>query len=940
MNARDPLTPHPTITSPLCSRAPASLRTGLPLHTYMKLSGTFFLRSACLALLCALLPTLSANSPSEFYTQIGTDRPFAELVADGTVVVGERFHPGPVFGSTIQVNHPLLEEQIGPHGPIAQNIRIHTQTNGSIQRGAFPNWTRWYQEDGSVQIFRLFEGEQNIRGGIGPDGSPGRIEAFFPHFVLQPGTWAVWEGTYTFVRPLSSTIFQLFHEGGQLWPFHLRMTSTGNVTFNRRREIPGLSTNITIATNMEGRSISFRVYANGFEYEVFRKIPGVDADWVQVTTGFYEQAEGNRISFRWGMYRGSQAGQSIPHDGLIFVSGANWSVSGAPGEGPSTTYYWDSNGATAGFGNAQGVWSEPTLGSATQGWSTSVAGTVVPGEVTTVSPDPLFFGTDDRGLGTGTIMVSGSVGAGDLVFGAASGSITLAGGEITMSGNRLIDVRAADSMHTITSALAGSGSRTIGGAGTLILEGQNAFPGPLIVGNGSGSPHLRLNSIGPADGTPSAAGAPTNAAEGIIQIGDGASNSTLELVGSTSPQVTDRRLRLGSNGAGSGAGAILNNNADPAHTLTFTHEEFNVATIDTNSSRILTLGGSNTGDNIIAGAIINNGAGLLGVTKAGEGTWVLTGANTFRGRATILDGTLRIGNGGTTGSLSPIANILNNGVLEFRRSDTITQGTDFGRNGIGGSGAVIHSGTGMTIFNAPNAFTGPTHVQQGTLALFGAGMASPVTVAPGASLAFSLEAPAVSSASVDLGAGTVRIVGEVDGFSDYLLMTAAGGFTGTPTLHAPIPRYTLEIRDNGTRLVLVRAGADARFSDWAGGHPPEADSSGDGIPNALAWALGAPSPLDDATERLPRLDLTSDPDYVLLVFDRNNRVVTEPNAALAVEFTTDFMDWSIATHDGERIHVEVMEGTPASQVRVRFKRAAMAPADTLFARLLVTVEEP
>ena len=904
------------------------------------LSSLKTVRLLSLTLFCVLVPKLAANSPSDFYTQIGTDRSFAELVADGTIVVGVRFHPGPVFGSTIEVNHPYLEAQIGPHGPIAQDIRIHTQMNGSIQRGAFPNWTRWYQEDGNVQIFRLFEGEQNVRGGIGEDGSPGRIEAFFPHFAVEPGTWAVWEGTYTFVEPLSSTIFQLFHEGGQLWPFHLRMTSTGNVTFNRRRDIPGLPRNITIATDMVGRSISFRVYANGFEYEVFKKIPGVDADWVQVTTGFYQEAVDNRISFRWGMYRGSQAGQSIPHDGLIFISGAHRSVSSGPGEGPSETYYWDSNGAAAGFGDAQGVWSEPTVGSATQGWSTSAVGNVMPEEVTTVSPDTLFFGTNDRGLGAGTITVSGTVGAGNLIFGAASGDITLAGGEIEMGGNRIIDLPAANSTHTITSVLSGSGTRTIGGAGTMVLTGQNTFAGPLNIGNDSGAAHLKINSIGNADGTPSAAGAPTNAPEGLIQLGAAASSSTLELTGSTSPQVTDRRFRIGSNETGSGAGTILNNNADPAHTLTLTNAGFNIAASNTASNRIITLGGSNTGDNVVAGSIVDNGSGMVGLTKSGGGTWVLTGASLFRGRTTILDGTLRIGNGGTTGALLPNSNILNNGVLEFRRSDTITQGIDFSRNGIGGSGSVVQSGTGTTVFNAANAYTGPTEVNQGTLALFGAGMASPITVADGASLAFSLDAPAVSSSSVDLGTGTVRIVGEADGSSDYVLITATGGITGMPTLHEPIAGYDLEICDDGTRLVLAYLGASASFRVWSGGAAPEADSSRDGIANGLAWVLGAGGLLEDATALLPRLDLTSDPDHFIFIFNRNNRAAADPDTAIVVDYTSDFTAWTTAVHDGENIIIDVTEGSPVSEVAVKFKRSAMASDEDFFARLIVNIGAP
>ena len=39
-----------------------------------------------------------------------------------------------------------------------------------------------------------------------------------------------------------------------------------------------------------------------------------------------------------------------------------------------TTYYWDNNGATAGFGTAGGTWAAPTTNDSTQGWSTSATG--------------------------------------------------------------------------------------------------------------------------------------------------------------------------------------------------------------------------------------------------------------------------------------------------------------------------------------------------------------------------------------------------------------------------------------------------------------------------------------------------------------------------------------------------------------------------------------
>jgi hypothetical protein len=143
---------------------------------------------ASFLILTLLLPSsATATNPQDFYTQIGTDPSFQSLVDNGTLVPGERFSLNTVPGSTIDVHNTLLETNLtGPTGPIPQDFRIHTQTNGSVQRPNFFRFPRWYQEDGNVQVMRLFEGEQNVRDGIGENGTPGRIEAFYPILWCNP----------------------------------------------------------------------------------------------------------------------------------------------------------------------------------------------------------------------------------------------------------------------------------------------------------------------------------------------------------------------------------------------------------------------------------------------------------------------------------------------------------------------------------------------------------------------------------------------------------------------------------------------------------------------------------------------------------------------------------------------------------------------------------
>jgi autotransporter-associated beta strand protein len=56
--------------------------------------------------------------------------------------------------------------------------------------------------------------------------------------------------------------------------------------------------------------------------------------------------------------------------------------------------------------------------------------------------------------------------------------------------------------------------------------------------------------------------------------------------------------------------------------------------------------------------------------KTGDGMLTLTGSSTLSGGVRINEGTLRIGNGGTTGSISGL--VLNNAELVFDRSNSLT----------------------------------------------------------------------------------------------------------------------------------------------------------------------------------------------------------------------------------------------------------------------------
>jgi fibronectin-binding autotransporter adhesin len=105
--------------------------------------------------------------------------------------------------------------------------------------------------------------------------------------------------------------------------------------------------------------------------------------------------------------------------------------------------------------------------------------------------------------------------------------------------------------------------------------------------------------------------------------------------------------------------------------------------------------------------------GAGGVVKTEAGTLILSGDNNYAGGTDIQGGTLQIGVGATTGSIT--GRIVNNGALAFNRSDMLLL-----TGPISGSGRIRQIGTGSTeLIGASGGFTGAVTVEQGTLAVNG-----------------------------------------------------------------------------------------------------------------------------------------------------------------------------------------------------------------------------
>ena len=145
-----------------------------------------------------------------------------------------------------------------------------------------------------------------------------------------------------------------------------------------------------------------------------------------------------------------------------------------------------------------------------------------------------------------------------------------------------------------------------------------------------------------------------------------------------------------------------------------------------------------------------NVSGVGTLSKAGAGTLILTGTNTYSGGTTIDGGTLVLGNGGAVGSI--VGNVTDNGLFAVNRSDAYTFG-----GVISGTGGFAQIGTGTTILTGSNTYGGATTVSAGMLQAGGTNVFAPnsaFTVASGATLNLNSFNQSIGSLA---GAGSVAL---------------------------------------------------------------------------------------------------------------------------------------------------------------------------------------
>lgn len=260
-----------------------------------------------------------------------------------------------------------------------------------------------------------------------------------------------------------------------------------------------------------------------------------------------------------------------------------------------------------------------------------------------------------------------TIGASGLLINEAGGTINggILRGSSAATRDLVVIQNDTSSSFEISSIITNHGGLsyvTKSGDGILKLSGLNAYSGATMISRGV----LEVNVLANGGVVSGIGAAATNS--GYLVFNGG----TLRYTGVETS--TDRSFNIASVGTieASGTGALTwNGSALWDATDNYISDTF-----------VLTLAGTNTGNNTFAGKIANPSGGQYAVIKSGAGKWILSNSNTYTGVTDIRQGTLAV-----NGTLSSA------GLVEIQNGASL-----------GGSGTVgtvkVHSGGTITPGNS------------------------------------------------------------------------------------------------------------------------------------------------------------------------------------------------------------------------------------------------
>ena len=559
------------------------------------------------------------------------------------------------------------------------------------------------------------------------------------------------------------------------------------------------------------------------------------------TTGGTTVASGAALQLVGGISIGAEAlsltGDGISSGGALRnLSGTN-SYAGAITLAGATRINSDAGTLTLGAGGISGT-QNLTFGGA---GNTTVSG-VIGISTGTLTKDG--NGILTLGNGTGTAYTgTTTVNAGTLVLsGAAYDNRTTSSSALTIATGATVNATNSGSVYSYFGSLAGNGTLIVGTAGSAnrmqvgFNNSNTTFSGLVNLANsnsflfkvGTGALTLSGNNTGSIGQLKLAT---TNNAANEIVFGHAAAPGSMligfDVAGTFSANVTGVDMK---------GGVQFNNANGNFGSATNTNDILVSGGVDLGSTagaRTITVSNNTTFSGVVSGNITNS----VGFTKAGAGTLILSGNNTYVGATTVNAGVLRAshanalgttangttassgaalelsggisigaealsltGNGiSSTGALRNISgNNAYGGVISLAGATTI--GSDAGNLTLSSGSSITGTNTNLTIVGAGNITindaiaTGSgtlTKNSTGTLTLGGSNSYTGATTLNTGNISFSTTAALANSSSLSMANATSLIyTGGAASLGSNITVTGGTGSTGT-------------IRNSGTGLLTL-----------------------------------------------------------------------------------------------------------------------------------------
>ena len=384
-----------------------------------------------------------------------------------------------------------------------------------------------------------------------------------------------------------------------------------------------------------------------------------------------------------------------------------------------------------------------------------------------------------------------TVSAGTLKVSHASALGTTAGGTVVSTSGALNISGVSIGAEALS--LAGSG---VGGTGALLGTGTSSLSGAITLADdvsigGTGNTLTLSGAIGESGGVRALTKVGTGTL--VLSAANTYSGATTVSAGTLSVTQADG---LGTTAAGtsvsSGAALNINGVAVGAEAVSITGTGISSAGALTGTgtaslSGAITLFGNSsiggTGNTFTLSGIIGESGGARTLTKAGSGTLILSGANTYSGATTVSAGTLSVSHADALGTTVA--------------GTTVSSGAALNINGVSiGAEALTISGTGIS---SAGALTGT-----GTSSLSGA-----VTLAANSSIGGTGNTLTLSGIIGESG-GT-RTLTKVG--TGTLILSGANTYGGTTTVSAGTLRATTSASSLGSGTLALSGGSLELASD-------------------------------------------------------------------------------------------------------------------------------